>query len=520
MDSKKIYSAAYISVMLTVFAIMAAVFNIMPRSKVSQLEKRELAKFPTFTADKLLSGSFTKDISSWYSDTEPYREQFMQLSMNIKDVISVALSEDNVRFHASNTPVQTEEDTYDEEAERNVGEYKNRQTADENAKIANAGILIVGKGDKARALMAFGGSSKGGGNYAEAANKYKEVFGPKVNVYCMVIPTAAEFYCPDAARSRTSPQRPVINNIHSKLAPGVHAVDIYTPLGQHASEDIYLRTDHHWAPLGAYYAAQKFAQVARVPFKTLKSYERHVVHRYVGSMYGYSKDIAIKNAPEDFVFYTPKGVSYTTTYIDYTVDRDYRVTSTSKPHKGNFFCHFKDGSGAAYCTFMGSDMRITQVRTGVKNHRRLMILKDSFGNAIPGYLFYSFEEIHVVDYRYFGRNMKRYVEENHITDILFANNIFNAYSPKIYKRYLGFLSQGDSAVGGAAPKVKDKPTAPAEKSDAHAAAPAATEKPAEKHAEKDGQPTDKKTDKKAEKKDEKTTEKAAEKETKKPKEAE
>ena len=171
MDSKKIYSAAYISVMLTVFAIMAAVFNIMPRSKVSQLEKRELAKFPTFTADKLLSGSFTKDISSWYSDTEPYREQFMQLSMNIKDVISVALSEDNVRFHASNTPVQTEEDTYDEEAERNVGEYKNRQTADENAKIANAGILIVGKGDKARALMAFGGSSKGGGNYAEAANK-------------------------------------------------------------------------------------------------------------------------------------------------------------------------------------------------------------------------------------------------------------------------------------------------------------------------------------------------------------
>ena len=93
MDSKKIYSAAYISVMLTVFAIMAAVFNIMPRSKVSQLEKRELAKFPTFTADKLLSGSFTKDISSWYSDTEPYREQFMQLSMNIKDVISVALSD-------------------------------------------------------------------------------------------------------------------------------------------------------------------------------------------------------------------------------------------------------------------------------------------------------------------------------------------------------------------------------------------------------------------------------------------
>ncbi len=452
----KTYSTAYIAIVMAIFATMTIVFNFMTRSTVSQLEKRELAQFPQYTLQKLTSGQYTKEISSWYSDTEPYREQFMQLSMAIKDLIAIAPTEDNVKFHASQTPVQTEADTFDDEAERNVGEYKNKQTADENAKIANAGILIVGKGNNVRALMAFGGSSRGGANYAQAANKYKEVFGTGVNVYCMVIPTAAEYYTPDAARSRTAPQRPVINNIHSHLAPGVHAVDIYTPLGKHAAEPIYLRTDHHWAPLGAYYAAQKFAQVAHVPFKDLKSYDKHTIHRYVGSMYGYSKDISIKNAPEDFVFYTPKAIAYTTTYIDYTVDRNYHVTSASKPHKGQFFCHFKDGSGAAYCTFMGSDMRITQVRTAVKNHRRLMILKDSFGNAIPGYLFYSFEEIHVVDYRYFGRNMKRYVQENHITDILFANNIFNAYSPKIYKRYLGFLTQGDSADGNYNPALINK----------------------------------------------------------------
>lgn len=136
------------------------------------------------------------------------------------------------------------------------------------------------------------------------------------------------------------------------------------------------------------------------------------------------------------------------------MDKNYHVTSVSKPYKSIFFYHYKDGSGGAYCTFMGSDMRITQVRTAIKNHRRLMILKDSFGNAIPGYLFYSFEEIHVVDYRYFGRNMKKYVEENKITDILFANNIFNAYSPKIYKRYLNFLTQGDNVL--AAPATKSK----------------------------------------------------------------
>lgn len=452
-ETKK-YAAIYIVLLCLAFFSMSFVFNFFPRSKVSELEKRELAAFPEYTDAALFSGEFTKKVSSWYSDSEPYRDVLMQLSMTLKDMIGIAPTEDNVRFHAAKPSVTPMDDEYDDSADRNVGEFKNNITADDNAKIANAGIILVGKGDKVRALMAFGGSSKGGGQYSEAANKYKEVFGDKVHVYCMVIPTAAEYYCPDNARSCTRPQQPTIKHIYSLLSPKVKAVDIYTPLGKHASEDIYLRTDHHWAPLGAYYAAQKFAQVAGVPFKPLSSYERKVVHGYVGSMYGYSNDISVKNAPEDFVYYVPKNLTYTTTYIDYKVDRNYRVISVSKPYKGMYFYHFKDGSGGAYCTFMGSDMRITQVRTGLKNHRRLMILKDSFGNAIPGYLFYSFEEIHVIDYRYFGRNMKKYVEENKITDILFANNIFNAYSPKIYKRYLNFLTQGDNVTVAPASKSK------------------------------------------------------------------
>lgn len=462
---KSVFSIVYIVLLFIVFGAMAIVFDFLPRSTFSALEKRELAKYPQFTWEKLLSGQYTKEVSSWFSDSEPFRDEFMQFSMTLKDASGLVRGEDNVKFHATKPTTPSTAESDNELAERNVGEYHNEQNADENAKIANAGIIVVGTGDKVRALMAYGGSSRGGNQYAEAANKYKEEFGDAVNVYCMVIPTAAEFYCPERARSCTQPQRPTINNIHAHLAANVKAVDVYTPLGQHASEDIYLRTDHHWAPLGAYYAAQKFAQVAHVPFKPLSAYERCVVHRYVGSMYGYSNDISIKNAPEDFVYYKSKGVNYTTTYIDYKVDRSYHIVSVGKPYKSIFFYHYNDGNGGAYCTFMGSDMRITQVRTDTKNHRRLLILKDSFGNAIPGYLFYSFEEIHVIDYRYFARNMKSYVRENHITDILFANNIFNAYSPKIYKRYLTYLTQGDNAVTGYSPAKTDttpthKPVAP------------------------------------------------------------
>ena len=67
------------------------------------------------------------------------------------------------------------------------------------------------------------------------------------------------------------------------------------------------------------------------------------------------------------------------------------------------------------------------------------MLKDSFGNAIPGYLFGSFEEIHVIDFRYFTYNIKDYVDEHGITDILVANNISHVCSGaagSAYKRFL------------------------------------------------------------------------------------
>lgn len=443
----------YITFMTVVFIAFAVVFDTFPRSTVSELERRELATFPEYSMEKLRDGSFTGEISSWFSDSEPYRDDLMALSMYIKSYMGLAKSEDDVTFHASADGPQdadvaeaVDSTLIKERQNRDIGEYENHVTADDNAKIANAGIVVVGSGDKVRALMAYGGGAKGGVKYAEAANRYKERFGSGVNVYCMVIPTAIEYYCPDKVKRYTNSQLLTIRNIFAHLSESVRAVDIYTALGKHADEDIYLRTDHHWAPLGAYYAAEEFARVAGVPFMPLKSYERRVVHRYVGSMYGYSKDIAIKNAPEDFVYYMPRGVEYTTTYITYTIDKNYRVTGESRPMRGAFFMHYRDGNGGAYCTFMGGDTKITQVRTSTKNGRRVLILKDSFGNALPGYLFGSFEEVHVVDSRYFTKNMVQYVHDNKITDILFANNIFNAYSPRIAGAYLRFLDQTGGIV--------------------------------------------------------------------------
>ena len=445
----------FVTVVAGLYLAITAGFNLLPRSVYSELEKRDLQHFPSFSLDSLLDGSFTAAVSSWYSDTEPYRDTLMYLSMQFRDLEGMRFGEQNIEYLAGDADASIETGAEEEDpaaAADTVTSVKafeyapGEGTADDVAKVANSGIILVGSGENVRALMGFFGTENGGAKYAEAVNRYGEVFGPSVRVWCMPIPTSTEFYCPEEASRFTKKQWPVFNSIFSHLFNGVRAVDIYSVLAQHVDEPIYLRTDHHWAPLGAYYAAQEFARLAGVPFGDLSQYEEHVVHRFVGSMYGYSQNVAVKKAPEDFVYYIPTGVEYTTTYVNYTLDEEFHVTGESKPFKDKYFYSFKDGSGGAYTTFMGGDMRLTKVETSSPSGRRLLVIKDSFGNAVPGYLFYSFEEIHVADFRYFTKDVVSYVDENHITDILFANNITNTCVNYTYSRFRKLLNPTDPGL--------------------------------------------------------------------------
>lgn len=320
-----------------------------------------------------------------------------------------------------------------------VKPYVNTVCPDAPIYKTRSGILMIGTGDTIRAASAFSGNSTSAVKYAEVANHYKEVFGDTINIYCMPIPLAISFYCPTAGEKWTSPVVPTLNGLFAALKPNVCGVDVYTSLGEHASEPIYSRTDHHWAPLGGFYAARELAKAAGVPFKGLDSYEKQVVTPYVGTMAMYSKDPAVKRAPEDFVYYVPQGVDYNTTYITYTLRSNKYIVKETEPTPGKFFYPFKGAS--TYCTFMGGDSKVVKVETSTANHRRVLLLKDSFGNAIPGYLFYSFEQIHVIDSRYFNKNLVKYVKENGITDIVLCNNITHASMNNICENLERYLVQ-------------------------------------------------------------------------------
>jgi hypothetical protein len=220
---------------------------------------------------------------------------------------------------------------------------------------------------------------------------------------------------PENYLSLTASEKENIENINSAL-DGVIPVNIYDTLLLHKSEAIYSRTDHHWQPLGAYYAAEEFASVADVPFADLSEYETVTLSGYVGTLYGYTNSSALLNNPEDFIYYIPKTKTVTTRYTTYFTD----------PHEDSLLLDPSYMSNSSYYMVFGGDQQITHVSTSCKNGRNLVIFKDSYGNALLPVLTSSFENIYLCDIRYFDINAISFIQEVDATDVLFAMNTFSA----------------------------------------------------------------------------------------------
>lgn len=282
--------------------------------------------------------------------------------------------------------------------------------------VQTNGQLVVDIDGHTWGISLYGGGD--GANYATYLNEFKEKVGSSVNVFNMVVPTAGAYYLPAGYEKYNASHRDSINSIANKLVNVIN-VDGYAALEAHTNEYIYTRTDHHWEPLGAYYAAKAFCDIAQTPAKELSTYKAETIDGFVGTMYAFTDyNERIKNDPDTFTYYIPS-TEYTATYYttDFKVDEQF----------AQFHSIFVDQpASGAYSTFMGGDQKIVKIETANKNGRKLCIFKDSYGNAEVPFYIDSFEEIYVCDIRYFDLYAPDFIKENGITDVLFTMCTFSA----------------------------------------------------------------------------------------------
>lgn len=81
---------------LIIFSVLSV---IMPKKTVSEIEKRELAKFPKYTKESLFSGEYFKGIENFYNDTFPFRDKFLQISSHINESKGIRQGEDEIKLY-------------------------------------------------------------------------------------------------------------------------------------------------------------------------------------------------------------------------------------------------------------------------------------------------------------------------------------------------------------------------------------------------------------------------------------
>lgn len=317
---------------------------------------------------------------------------------------------ESLTVQTQDAPVE-QTDSEEEESDTDIGEHKDYTK--EEAEGFMSGVLIVNQDNHYRAMDLFTGSSAE--YYTTQINHIKDSVDYRVNVYSMVVPTACEFYCPKNFQENISSQHDIILQIGDGLV-NVKNIDPWETLTNHNAENIFSRTDHHWQALGAYYACKVFAKQAGVEYADISEYDRVDMDNYVGSMpvFAYSDGAAVlENDPETFTYYKPKN-KYTTSYygqdFEFIMDGELITQNDYEP----------------YMSFIQGDSYCVRINTDVKNGRKLLMVKDSFGNAAVPFLTNSFEEIVVVDMRYLEVNLLYLIDELDITDVLFLMNTFSA----------------------------------------------------------------------------------------------
>lgn len=411
---------------------VSAFLFISPRPEVSETEQRKLTSFPVFSAESFFSGEFTDNLSAWFNDTVPFRDEFKKIAAEVKSLSGITLG--GVEIHGNLTAITTPpEITTPPPAEATTAPAETEVPPETEAPaettppmttppaettpaeaivdgVYDNGQLIVYMDGHYRGMSMYGGGT--GLNYASYVNAFKEALGD-VAVYSMVIPTSSAFYTPAEYSAYNASHLDTILSIRNHLV-NVTDVDAYSVLEARTDEPVYTRTDHHWMPLGAYYAAEEFAKTAGVPFAGLSDFTEVVIDGFLGTIYTFAPSANLLNDPEQFVYYKPQN-DYTVYY--YTTDYTFEYT---------FPLFVEQPVSQSYSTFMGGDAKIVRIETDVKNGRRLAVLKDSYGNAAIPFLVNSFEEIFVIDIRYFEPNAIDFLKEHEVTDVLFTMCTFSA----------------------------------------------------------------------------------------------
>lgn len=269
------------------------------------------------------------------------------------------------------------------------------------------GLLVVGD----TCYEIFGYGEKACTYYANAISSFQSQLEATDKVYSIVVPSHIEFIQSEKYRKMAMSQADAINFINSQFNSQVRPVNIYSSLAEHAEEYLYFRSDHHWTALGAYYAYTSFATaIGDKPYE-LSAFEHKSVEGFLGTLYNKSLSQEVKKNPDTVDIYMPFIKNKFTIYTKSGSVLKYDLINMSNAKVSN-----------KYLVFISGDNPLSIIDTDLDNGKKIMVFKDSYGNAFIPYLTSHYDQIYIIDPRHYSKGAISLAKENGIHEFLFINS--------------------------------------------------------------------------------------------------
>lgn len=341
--------------------IIMTVNIIIPDHKQSETENRPLQTFQSWNTEHVLSGQYTKDLNTWFSDQFVCRDQnihikyLIQKTFGVKEIQDVFLTKQGL--------IEKTAKPNKEQLQRNLN----------------------------------------------AINTFKQNY-PELNVGFVTVPNAVSIkkaYLPKYAVTLNQDKQ--IDNIYSKLDDSIVKIDLRNTLKKHKDEYLYYKTDHHWTSLASYYAYQDIAKAFNLETTKQSDYTIYpVTTNFEGTLANKTGSVNIK---DEIDIYVPKDKC------------DYVITDESTNKKSRTIYHSEAlETKNQYTVFMGGNKALFHINVDNNSKRHLLLIKDSYANSLIPFLIPQFNSITVIDARYYFEDYSRLIKDDLITDVLFMNN--------------------------------------------------------------------------------------------------
>jgi len=233
-----------------------------------------------------------------------------------------------------------------------------------------------------------------------AVNKFADTIGQQVDF--MIIPSAGW-----AMGLEDYSDAQIIDSIYGLASDGVatvSATDVFA-----GRPELYYDTDHHWTSCGAYEGYKAYMESQGKAYRDEKDFEKSIFAEFQGSTY--SRSALWLTSPEELELWQ-SGSQLT-------------VTNGENPdtHDGVFYWERLEEADK-YTVFLDGNHSIVRVHNP-EGTGKLMVIRDSYSNSLGCFLAESYEEVVLIDLRYYRQPVSQLVAEERFDDVLVCYSIGN-----------------------------------------------------------------------------------------------